>query len=94
MDKARSAAFLGLRASGGMEQMLGADWREMAGTANVAFLLAFPSLFSIINPIGGALIFYGVTKEFPTADKERAAALEMPFSLTKTAIRLTESAQG
>ena len=64
-----------------MEQMLGADWREMAGTANVAFLLAFPSLFSIINPIGGALIFYGVTKEFPTPDKEKAAALVGVYSL-------------
>ena len=31
-----------------------ADWGEVAATANSAFLLAFPSLFSIINPIGGA----------------------------------------
>jgi hypothetical protein len=29
-----------------------ADWRAAAPTANVAFLLGFPSLFSIINPIG------------------------------------------
>ena len=48
-----------------MEQILGvADWRGFATTANSAFLLAFPSLFSIINPIGGALIFYGFTKDF------------------------------
>ena len=64
-----------------MEPMVGADWRSLAATANVAFLLAFPSLFSIINPIGGALIFYGVTKEFPTADKEKVAALVGVYSL-------------
>jgi hypothetical protein len=40
-----------------MEQLIGADWRDLIGTADGAFLLAFPSLFSIINPIGGALIF-------------------------------------
>ena len=34
-----------------------AEWLEFAGTANETFLLAFSSLFSIINPIGGALIF-------------------------------------
>ena len=31
------------------------------GTAIGAFLLAFPALFSIVNPIGGALIFDSVT---------------------------------
>ena len=37
--------------------MLGVtDWGSFAKTANSAFLLAFSSLFSIINPIGGALI--------------------------------------
>ena len=50
-------------------------------TANDAFLLAFPSLFSIINPIGGALIFYGVTKDFATADREKVAALVGLYSL-------------
>ena len=29
--------------------MLGGNVSEIAATANVAFLLAFPSLFSIIN---------------------------------------------
>ena len=58
-----------------MEQLIGADWRDLIGTADVAFLLAFPSLFSIINPIGGALIFYGVTKDFSLEDKEKVAAL-------------------
>ena len=28
-----------------------------------AFLLGFPALFSIVNPISGALIFRGVTAE-------------------------------
>lgn len=64
-----------------MEQLIGADWRSLIGTADVAFLLAFPSLFSIINPIGGALIFYGVTKDFSLTDKEKVAALVGVYSL-------------
>jgi len=64
-----------------MEQAIGANWRELIGTADVAFLLAFPSLFSIINPIGGALIFYGVTKDFSLTDKEKVAALVGVYSL-------------
>jgi multiple antibiotic resistance protein len=64
-----------------LEQLIGADWRDAIGTANVAFLLAFPSLFSIINPIGGALIFYGVTKDFASADREKVAALVGVYSL-------------
>jgi multiple antibiotic resistance protein len=64
-----------------MEQAIGADWRDLIGTADVAFLLAFPSLFSIINPIGGALIFYGVTKDFSLTDKEKVAALVGVYSL-------------
>jgi multiple antibiotic resistance protein len=61
--------------------MVGADWRSFASPANAAFLLAFPSLFSIINPVGGALIFYGVTKDFARADKEKVAALVGVYSL-------------
>jgi multiple antibiotic resistance protein len=64
-----------------MEQLIGADWRNLIGTADGAFLLAFPSLFSIINPIGGALIFYGVTKDFSLGDKEKVAALVGVYSL-------------
>ena len=64
-----------------MEQFLSADWRDLAAPANAAFLLAFPSLFSIINPIGGAFIFYGVTRDFSGADKEKAAALVGLYSL-------------
>jgi multiple antibiotic resistance protein len=64
-----------------MEQIVGADWRGFASTANVAFLLAFPSLFSIINPIGGALIFYGITKDFAPADRVKTAARVGFYSL-------------
>jgi len=49
-------------AIGGDGEIVGADWRNFAATANVAFLLGFSSLFSIINPIGGALIFDSIAK--------------------------------
>ena len=65
-----------------MDQILGvADWGSFAGTANSAFLLAFPSLFSIINPIGGALIFYGFTKDFRSSDRVKVAARVGFYSL-------------
>ena len=65
-----------------MEQTLSvANWREVAATANSAFLLAFPSLFSIINPIGGALIFYGFTKDFSSDDRLKVAASVGFYSL-------------
>jgi multiple antibiotic resistance protein len=65
-----------------MGHILGvADWRSFAMTANSAFLLAFPSLFSIINPIGGALIFYGFTKDFTSADRVKVAARVGFYSL-------------
>ncbi len=41
--------------------------------ASAAFLLAFPSLFSIINPLGGALIFNELTIALEPADKVRVA---------------------
>ncbi|WP_420384152.1 MarC family NAAT transporter [Novosphingobium sp.] len=43
------------------------------GTAVGAFLLAFPALFSIVNPIGGALIFDSVTGGRSREDKQRLA---------------------
>jgi len=52
-----------------------ADWRNAAPTADVAFLPAFPSLFSIINPIGGALILDAVTARFDHADRVRVSRL-------------------
>jgi len=58
-----------------------ADWRTFATTANSAFLLAFSSLFSIINPIGGALIFYGFTKDFNSLDRVKVAARVGFYSL-------------
>jgi multiple antibiotic resistance protein len=61
--------------------MLGAGWLGVAATANDAFLLAFPSLFSIINPIGGALIFYTVTSGFSHNERARVAALVGSYSL-------------
>src|SRR4029077_9061752 len=79
--KREMRAFSILGPDDGMEQIVGTDWRAFESTANGAFLLAFPSLFSIINPIGGALIFYGVTKDFAHGDKEKVAALVGVYSL-------------
>lgn len=65
-----------------MEHILGAaDWVSFAVKADAAFLLAFSSLFSIINPIGGALIFYGFTKELTSSDRVKIAALIGFYSL-------------
>ncbi len=61
--------------------MFGADLRDFASMANVAFLLGFSSLFSIINPIGGALIFDGFTKEFSPQDRVMMAASVGFYSL-------------
>ncbi len=44
--------------------MFGEEFGAIVKTADVAFLLAFPSLFSIINPMGGALIFNLYTRAF------------------------------
>jgi multiple antibiotic resistance protein len=55
--------------------------RPPAMTAVAAFLLAFPALFSIINPIGGALIFNEVTLGFPTPTKLRVAGRVGLYSL-------------
>ena len=46
-----------------------------------AFLLAFPSLFSIINPVGGAFIFDGMLRGTSRADKVAIAARVGLFSL-------------
>jgi multiple antibiotic resistance protein len=43
------------------------------GSAADSFLLAFPALFSIVNPIGGALIYSQVTAD-RTHDQRRALA--------------------
>ena len=64
-----------------MDHALNTGWQDFANTANVAFLLGFPSLFSIINPIGGALIFDGVTKDFAHVDRIKVARLIGVYSL-------------
>jgi multiple antibiotic resistance protein len=38
-----------------------------------AFLLGFPALFSIVNPVSGALIFQEVTASYTRADRARLA---------------------
>ncbi len=50
-------------------------------TAIAAFLLAFPALFSIINPIGGALIFNEATADLTRADKRWVAGRVGLYSL-------------
>ena len=39
------------------------------------FLLAFPALFSIINPLGGGFLFLGATQHFPSATRTALARL-------------------
>ncbi len=50
-------------------------------TALSAFLLAFPSLFSIINPIAGALIYSEVTRDLDGIDRRRMAGRVGLYSL-------------
>jgi len=57
------------------------DWLGFARTASDAFLIAFPSLFSIINPIGGAFIFDGVTTWFDHKTRTMIAARVGFYSL-------------
>jgi multiple antibiotic resistance protein len=60
--------------------MTAMDW-QAAPTAYAAFLLAFPSLFSIINPIGGAFIFQAITRDFSHEQRVKVAASVGLFSL-------------
>jgi multiple antibiotic resistance protein len=46
-----------------------------------AFLLAFPALFSIVNPIAGAFIFRELTADFSPAERSRLAAKVAFYSL-------------
>jgi multiple antibiotic resistance protein len=61
--------------------MTSAEWLGVAGTANGAFLLAFSSLFSIINPVGGTLIFESFTERYTHAERTRIAAWVGIYSL-------------
>jgi multiple antibiotic resistance protein len=56
-----------------------------SGTGLAAFLLAFPALFSIVNPIGGALIFLEVTAARTLAER---ASLARRVGLYSTLIML------
>jgi multiple antibiotic resistance protein len=51
------------------------------GIAVQAFLLAFPALFSIINPLTGAFIFFEVTQSRAERERERLAKLVAIYSL-------------
>ena len=57
-------------------------------TAVGAFLLAFPALFSIVNPIGGALIFDSIIGERPRADKHAMALQIALYSLVVLLVSL------
>src|SRR5579875_3478549 len=46
-----------------------------------AFLLAFPALFSVVNPLGGALIFAEVTEERGRDERRRIAGRVAVYSL-------------
>jgi multiple antibiotic resistance protein len=50
-------------------------------TAVAAFLLAFPALFSIVNPIGAAFIFNEVTANLTHEDRARVAGRVALYSL-------------
>jgi multiple antibiotic resistance protein len=49
--------------------------------AAAAFLLAFPALFSIVNPVGSAFIFDAVTGNLSHADRARVAGRVGFYSL-------------
>jgi multiple antibiotic resistance protein len=55
--------------------MIGRMNADLQSTASIgaAFLLAFPALFSIVNPLSGALIFHQVMEERGVAARARLA---------------------
>src|SRR4051794_37904593 len=53
-----------------------------------AFLLAFPALFSIVNPIAGAFIFREATADRTHADRVRLARRVGAFSLAVMLVAL------
>jgi multiple antibiotic resistance protein len=50
-------------------------------TASAAFLLAFPTLFSVVNPIGAAFIFNEITAHLGHAERARLAGRVGLYSL-------------
>ncbi len=57
-------------------------------TALTAFLLAFPALFSIVNPPGGAFIFNEVTGELTHDERRRLAGKVGLYSLVVMLVSL------
>ena len=60
----------------------------MDGATVQAFLLAFPALFSIINPLTGAFIFFEVTQARAERERERLARLVALYSLVVMVVAL------
>lgn len=59
---------------------------DVFANAIAAFLVAFPALFSIVNPIGGALIYSQITAGRPQPERVRLAWRVATYS---TAVMLT-----
>jgi multiple antibiotic resistance protein len=57
-------------------------------TATAAFLLAFPAFFSIVNPIGAALIYNEITAAYSHDEQVRLAARVALYSLAVMLIAL------
>jgi multiple antibiotic resistance protein len=53
-----------------------------------ALQLAFPALFSIVNPIGGAFVFDAMTSEYPPPDQFKLACRVALYSLAVLMISL------
>jgi multiple antibiotic resistance protein len=53
-----------------------------------AFLLGFPALFSIVNPISGAFIFRAVTAGSLVAERERLSRLVAVYSVSVMMVAL------
>lgn len=54
-----------------------------------AFLLGFPALFSIVNPISGALIFHQMTTQRPPRDRVHLSRLVAVYSLIVMLVALS-----
>ena len=53
-----------------------------------AFLLAFPALLSIANPLGGAFVFAALTDTYPPAQRERVARQVAFYTLVVALVAL------
>jgi multiple antibiotic resistance protein len=53
---------------------------NVAAQTGSFLLLAFPALFSIINPLGGAFVFLAATREFSTESRTRLARQVATYS--------------